>query len=127
MVWTCTHRSGFDAVRKEVNFRTLTETRRFYQHFREVWSCWFFFCDLETETLQMMTLCLLPNLTGIKHLGAPKAGAQYDPLDLIRFIEKNFTPLNSMLELAGMSELDIYHRTRDVLLYFKLPFDVERF
>ncbi|TAE92042.1 MAG: hypothetical protein EAZ81_04095 [Verrucomicrobia bacterium] len=48
----------------------IPEIRRFYQHFHEVWPYWFFFCDLETETLQMMTLCLLPNLTGIKHLGA---------------------------------------------------------
>jgi hypothetical protein len=24
MFWTCTHRSGFDALRKKVNFRTLT-------------------------------------------------------------------------------------------------------
>jgi hypothetical protein len=62
-------------------------------------------------------------LIGIKHLGAPKAGVQYDPLDLIRFIEKNFAPLNSMMERAGMSEMDIYHRTRDVFLYFNLPFD----
>jgi hypothetical protein len=28
-----------------------------------------------------------------------------------------------MMERAGMSELDIYHRTRDVFLYFNLPFD----
>ena len=27
------------------------------------------------------------------------------------------------MERAGMSELDIYHRTRDVFLYFNLPFD----
>jgi hypothetical protein len=52
-----------------------------------------------------------------------KAGIQYDPLDLIRFIEKNFIPLNSMMERAGMSEMDIYHRTRDVFHYFHLPFD----
>jgi hypothetical protein len=31
---------------------------------------------------------------------------QYHPLDLIRFIEKNFEPLNSMMERAGMSEMD---------------------
>lgn len=71
----------------------------------------------------MMTLCLLPNLTGIKRLGEPKAGVQYDQLDLLRFIEKNFIPLNTMMERAGMSEMDIYHRTRDVFHYFNLPFD----
>jgi hypothetical protein len=27
------------------------------------------------------------------------------------------------MERAGMSEMDIYHRTRDVFHYFNLPFD----
>jgi hypothetical protein len=50
--------------------------------------------------------------------------AQYDPLDLITFISKNFIPLNTMMERAGMSETDIYNR-RDIFLYFKLPYDSE--
>jgi hypothetical protein len=29
-----------------------------------------------------------------------------------------------MMERAQMSEMDIYHRTRDIFLYFNLPFDV---
>ena len=45
--------------------------------------------------------------------------------DLLRFIECNFIPLNLMMKRAGMSEMDIYHRTRDIFLYFKLPFDSE--
>jgi hypothetical protein len=28
-----------------------------------------------------------------------------------------------MMERAGMSERDIYDRTRDVFLYFNLPYD----
>ena len=43
--------------------------------------------------------------------------------DLLRFIECNFIPRNSMMERAGMSEMDIYYRTRDIFLYFKLPYD----
>ena len=65
------------------------------------------------------------NLTGFKCLGEPKAAVEYDPLDLITFISKNFIPLNLMMERAGMSEMDIYHRTRDIFLYFKLPYDAE--
>lgn len=30
-----------------------------------------------------------------------------------------------MMERAGMSEMDIYHRTHGIFLYFKLPFDSE--
>ena len=71
----------------------------------------------------MMTLCLMPNLSGYKRLGEPNASVEYDPMDLINFIKKNFVPLNTMMERAGMSEMDIYNRTRDVFLHFKLPYD----
>ena len=70
-----------------------------------------------------MTLCLLPNIRGFKRLGEPKGGVQYEPADLLRFIEKNFIPLNTMMKRAGMSEMDIFNRTRDIFLYFNLPFD----
>ena len=46
-------------------------------------------------------------------------------MDLIQFVQKNFVPLNQMMERAGMSETDIYNRTRDVFLHYKLPFDSE--
>jgi len=71
-----------------------------------------------------MRIFLLKN-TDIKLTSKTKAGVQYDPLDLIRFISKNFIPLNTMMERAGMSEMDIYLRTRDIFLYFKLPYDSE--
>ena len=114
---------GWNHVPDEIY--AIPEIRKFYQHFYEVWPYWFFFCDLHTETLQMMTLCLLPNLKGFKRVGEPKAAVEYDPLDLVRFIEKNFGPLNAMMERAGMSEMDIYNRTRDIFLYYGLPFDAE--
>lgn len=101
----------------------IPEIRKFYQHFHQFWPYWFFFCDLHTETLQMMTLCLLPNLKGFKRVGEPKAAVEYDPMDLLNFIIKNFGPLNAMMERAGMSEMDIYNRTRDIFHYFNLPYD----
>jgi len=101
----------------------IPEIRKFYQHFHNAWPYWFFFCDLNTETLMMMTLCLMPNMQSFKRLGEAKAAAECDPMDLIRFIQKNFGQLNAMMERAGMSELDIYNRTRDVFLHYKLPYD----
>ena len=101
----------------------IPEIRKFYQHFHDVWPYWFYFCDLHTETLQMMTFCLLPNLKGFKRVGEPKAAVEYDPMDLLNFIIKNFGPLNAMMERAGMSEMDIYNRTRDIFHYFNLPYD----
>jgi len=101
----------------------IPEIRKFYQHFHRVWPYWFFFCELDTKTLTLMALCLLPNLNGFKRLGNPSAAVSYDPLDLIPFIQKNFVPLNIMMERAGMSEMEIYNRTRDIFRYFKLPYD----
>ena len=102
---------------------SIPEVRRFYQHFHKVWPYWFFFCDLDTETLTMMTLCLMPNLSSFKRLGQPQAKVEYDPLDLVGFINRNFGPLNMMMERAGMSEFYIFNRTRDIFRYFNLPFD----
>lgn len=102
---------------------SIPEIRKFYRHFHKKWPYWFFFCDLDTETLTMMTLCLMPNILGFKRLGEPMASVEYDPMELVRFIDKNFASLNAMMERAGMSEMDIYNRTRDTFRYFKLPFD----
>jgi hypothetical protein len=46
-------------------------------------------------------------------------------MDLLRFIPKNFVPLNEMMVRAGMSEMGIYNRTRDVFHHFHLPYDSE--
>lgn len=101
----------------------ISESRKFYQHFHSAWPYWFFFCDLDTETLSMMTLCLMPNIQGFKRLGEPKAAVECNAMDLIRFIQKNLVPLNPMMDRAGMSEMDIYNRTGDLFRDFNLPFD----
>ena len=67
----------------------------------------------------------MPNFQGFKRLGQPQASVEYDPMDLIRFIQKNFGPLNAMMERAGMSEMDIYNRTRDIFHHYKLPYNAQ--
>jgi len=112
---------GWDDVPEEVY--AIPDIRKFYAHFHKAWPYWFYFCDLRTETLQMMTFCLLPNLQGFKRLGEPQAAVEYDPLELLSFITQNFAPLNLMMERAGMSEMDIYQRSGDIFRYFGLPYD----
>ena len=48
-----------------------------------------------------------------------------DPLDLIRFIKRDFMPMNLMCERAEISERGIFDRTKAVFEYFNLPFDAE--
>ena len=55
----------------------------------------------------------------------PMAKVEYAPPDLLRLIKRNLIPLNTMMERAGLSEIDIYNRIRDVFHHFKLPYDAE--
>lgn len=68
----------------------------------------------------MIALCLLPKIRGYKSLGEPKSCVEYDQAHLLGLIEKNIPPLNTMMERAAMSEMDIYNRTRDISL-LQLP------
>lgn len=114
---------GYEDVPDELY--SIPEVRKSYQHLHRVWPYWHYFCDLRTDTLNMMTMCVLPTISSFKRLGQTQAEVQYKHTDLIRFVEKNFAPLNLMMERAGMSEMDNYNRTRDVFLYYQLPFDCE--
>ncbi|MGB6220249.1 hypothetical protein [Haloferula sp.] len=96
----------------------IPEVRKFYQQVYRVWPYWFYFCDLRTETL-----CLMPNLSSVKRVGEPLTCVECNPMEIIAFISKNFGPLNLMMERAGMSELAIYVRTREVFEHYRLPFD----
>lgn len=71
------------------------------------------------------TLCLRPDLHAYKRLGEPMAKVEYDPMDLIQFIQRNFAQFNAMMERAGMSELAIYQRAKEVFEHFHLPIDAE--
>ena len=113
---------GYDDHPHEVY--AIEEVRAFYRQLRDEWPYWLFFCDLRTEGLMMMTLCCLQQLSGSKKLGEPAAQVVFDPLELIHFISDGFCPMNEMFERAGASEMDIYRRTKEVMEYYNMPFDV---
>lgn len=48
---------------------------------------------------------------------------QINPLEVVQFISCGFVPMNEMCERAGMSERQIFERTKAVFEYFNLPFD----
>jgi hypothetical protein len=52
----------------------------------------------------------------LQALGEPLAKVEYDPADLLPLISRDLGPLNRMMERAGLSELAIYERTRDVFI-----------
>ena len=111
---------GYDGDPREVHI--IPEVRKFYAAFHEAWPYWLYFCNLDQDGLKMMTCCCLKSFTAIKVDGQPNCAVQFDSLELLRFISKDFDPLNGMCERAGMFERLIYERTKAIFEYFGLPF-----
>ena len=112
---------GYDDDPREVH--TIPEVRRFYAAFHEAWPYWLYFCNLDTESLQMMVMCCLPTLEVVKVEGRSKVAVIYDRVELLKFISGNFAPMNLMCDRGQMFERLIYDRTKAVFKYFELPFD----
>jgi hypothetical protein len=73
----------------------------------------------------MMVMCCLESLDALKVKGRDQVQVSIDPSEVVRFISGGFVPMNEMCERAGMSERQIFERTKVVFEYFNLPFDVE--
>ena len=101
----------------------IPEVRTFYQQLWEVWPYWLFFCNLDSENLMMMVMCCLESLDALKVKGQSQVKVSISPLEVVRFISGGFVPMNEMCERAGMSERQIFDRTKAVFEYFNLPFD----
>jgi hypothetical protein len=112
---------GYDADPREIYL--IQEVRRFYAAFHQAWPYWLYFANLDTDGSNSMAICCLNSFTALKIDGQASCRVEYDPLELVHFIARDFPHMNSLCERAGMSEGDIFRRTRELFLYFKLPFD----
>jgi hypothetical protein len=113
---------GYDDDPREIY--AIPEVRTFYQQLWQRWPYWLYFCNLDTENLMMMVMCCLDSLDALKVQGQPQVQVQINPLEVVQFISGGFVPMNEMCERAGMSEGQIFERTKAVFGYFNLPFDV---
>jgi len=114
---------GWDSDTREIHM--IPEVRRFYSAFHDAWPCWLYFCNLDVDTLRAMTMCCLPSVSTMQVDGRTQVAVTCDPLDLIRFIKRDFMPMNLMCERAEISERGIFDRTKAVFEFFNLPFDAE--
>ena len=112
---------GYDDDPREIC--AIPEVRAFYQQLWQRWPYWLYFCNLDTENLMMMVMCCLDSLDALKVQGQPQVQVQINPLEVVHFISGGFAPMNEMCERAGMSERQIFQRTKAVFEYFNLPFD----
>jgi hypothetical protein len=114
---------GWDDDPREIH--AIPEIRRFYSLFHQAWPYWLYFCNLEIDTLGMMTMCCLPSLNTMQVEGQIQVLVRCDPLELLNFLKRDFLPMNLMCERAGMFEDRIFDRTKALFKYFGLPFDAE--
>ncbi len=112
---------GYDDDPREIY--AIPEVRAFYKQLWEVWPYWLYFCNLESENLMMMVMCCLESLDAVKVKGQSQVKVSISPLEVVQFISGGFVPMNEMCERAGMSERQIFERTKAVFEYFNLPFD----
>ena len=114
---------GWDDDPREIH--TIPEIRRFYSAFHDAWPYWLYFCNLDMDTLGVMTMCCLPSLDVMKVEGQTQVLIRCDPLDLLKFLNRDFLPMNLMCERAGMFEDRVFDRTKALFEYFGLPFDAD--
>ena len=114
---------GWDNDPREIH--TIPEIRQFYSAFHDAWPYWLYFCNLHVDTLRSMTMCCLPSVNTVQVDGRTQVAITFDPLDLIKFMKRDFMPMNLMCDRAQMSERGIYDRTKAVFEYFNFPFEAE--
>jgi hypothetical protein len=112
---------GWDDDPREIHL--IPEIRRFYAAFHEAWPYWFFFCNLDSDTMRAMVACCLASVNTMQVDGQAQVALTFDPVDLLDFIKRDFLPMNLMCERADMFEERIYSRSKAVFGYFGLPFD----
>ncbi len=89
------------------------------------WPYWLYFCSLDPENLMMMVMCYLDPLDALKVQGREQVQVSLEPLEVLQFISGGFVPMNELCERAGMSEWQVFDRTKAGFGYFNLPFDAE--
>ena len=114
---------GWDDDPREIH--VIPEVRRFYSAFHKAWPYWFYFCNLDGDTLRSMVMCCLPDVSTMQVDGKTNVAVTFDPLDVVNFIKHDFMPMNLMCDRAEMFERRIYDRSKAVFGFFGLPFDAE--
>lgn len=113
----CIH--GWDDDPREIH--CIPEIRTFYRAFHEAWPYWLYFCNLDVDTLRAMVLCCLRSFTAFSEDGSPNVKVEYEPLELIEFLKRDFLPMNAVCERTGMFDRYVEARTMAIFEYFGRP------
>jgi hypothetical protein len=112
---------GYDEDKREIY--AIPEVRAFFQNLWQRWPYWLYFCHLNAENLMMMVMCYLDSMDALKVQRRDQVQLRVEPMEVLQFISSGFKPMNELCERVGMSERQIFERTKAVFEYFKLPFE----
>lgn len=111
--------AGFDSDRE---LYEIPEVRDFFFGFHQEWPFALYFCDLQHDCLRLMTLCCLESVASVKVDGSDQVRVNYDVVELLRLFPVDLFAMNLVSERAGLSEQEIFERTRAIFAYWGLPF-----
>lgn len=117
--------SGFDEDPRELH--SIPEVRRFYGSLHDAWPYWFYFCNLESDSLLIMVLCCLPSLRITQIDQRTMVAVEYSHQELLDFLRRGFGPMNALCERAVMSDPEIVARTKAILEYFNFTVEIGYF
>jgi hypothetical protein len=110
---------GYDHDGREIHM--IPEIRQFYQQFNHAWPYWFYFCNLDVDSLKAMTFCCLERVTTMQVDGQQQVAVNPNPVDFAGFLSHNFGGMNQVCERAHMFESLIHQRTSQLLKYYGIP------
>jgi hypothetical protein len=107
---------GYDNDPREIHM--IPDVRRFYRQFNQACPYWFYFCNLDHDTLKAMTFCCLDQLVIAKVDGQSQVAVEPDKNEMIGFMSRNFGGMNQVCERANMFESLVRQRTSRLLEYY---------
>jgi len=112
---------GYDDDPRELY--TIDEVRTFYQTLCRRWPYLFFFCDVGTGGLMILTACCMKDLSCVKHKGFSATMITVDTSELSEFIAEGLWPMNVLFERANLPESANEGRTAEIIEYYNTPLD----
>jgi hypothetical protein len=109
---------GYDRDERELH--SIPEVRKFYRAFHAAWPYWLYFTNLDQDCLKMMVFCCIDSFTAIKVDGQPNCLVQYDPLELLHFLQADLPHMSSACQRAGMLNHLAQERTKRLFELFDL-------
>jgi len=96
----------------------IPEVRNYYQELHKRWPWWAFFLANVEANFSVAYLCLLKSVQSVKRSGEADCAAVFDPSEVLKILMHDFSRMNYLWDIAGMSEEDNEKRTDELIALF---------